>query len=343
MNTKPSSALGKSISRLGTQLEDFKKDAVALRVEVGAIDPYHNQARRNFDPQSLQELADSIKEIGILSPLLVRPLGSTGRYELLAGERRLRAAKLAGLSQVPVLSKVFSDELAEKVHMAENVQRENLDTAELAERVQSDIDAAGGDLAKVAAKYNKNKSWVSKLSSIARGGDVMASLVEAGATSDRAVLATVASLERKAPDRAKVLSEQILAAPPKANKRAMAEEFMKGERDGGTSPAKAAKSSAKSPAPKGGEKYKTAPGQEPAWRTREGVDRDATAAVLIVDLSPVSDYIGEFGDLSKKFGRPRLVTSVRHPDDGYAIVEFGQGNAVRRAYRADELRLLSVS
>nr|WP_317623813.1 ParB/RepB/Spo0J family partition protein [Acidovorax sp. SUPP3334]BDH38323.1 ParB/RepB/Spo0J family partition protein [Acidovorax sp. SUPP3334] len=336
------SALKNSIARLGSKLEEHKKDAVSMKAGIDSLTAYAAQARTVFDDETLRELADSIKDIGVIEPLLVRPIGGN-KYEIIAGERRWRAARLAGLSDVPVLVRTMDDVTADKVHLAENIHRENLSTLDLAQRVQRDLDAASGNLAVVAAKYSKGKPWVSKLSAIAQGGDSMTDLVSEGVTSDRAVLATVASLERKAPDRAKELGEQLKAAPVKANKRAIAEQFMKAEREATPKGSKSPKRASSSPAPKAAATSMATAGQEPAWRSREGVDRDASAAVLIVELSPASVYTAEFGDLSKKFGRPGLVTSVRHPEDGYAIVEFGRDSAVRRVYRADELRLLSVS
>lgn len=174
-------ALKSSIGRLASKLEDYKKDAQLLVVATGNLVPYAKQARTKFDEEALRELAESFKEVGILEPLLVRPIANN-KFEIIAGERRLRAAIMAGLAGVPVLSRPMDDELADRIHLAENIHRENLSSLELAERVQRDIEEAGGDLAKVAAKYNKGKPWVSKLASIAGGGDTMTELVEEGVT-----------------------------------------------------------------------------------------------------------------------------------------------------------------
>jgi len=326
-------ALKNSIARLGNKLDDHKKDGVPMKLALDSLVPYGDQARTQFDPEPLQELADSIKEIGVVEPLLVRMLGD-GRYEIIAGERRFRAAKMAGLTHVPVLLRQLDDATADKIHLAENIHRENLSTLDLAQRVHKDATAAGGDLAKVAAKYNKGKSWVSKLLGISQGGGAMTELVEEGVTSDRAVLAAVASLERKAPDHAKALSQQLKGAPAKANKRVIAEKFMQ-EIRANTSKGKSAVKESKS---KGG----VALGVEPSWRKKDTVERTADVALIVVQLSPVSAFANEFADLSKKHGAARLVVSVRHPDEHYAIVQFGSTNANRRAYRADELRLLSV-
>jgi ParB family chromosome partitioning protein len=332
-------ALKNSIARLGNKLDEHKKDAVPMKAALDSLVPYARQARTEFNEESLRELADSIKEIGVVEPLLVRPMGN-GKFEIVAGERRWRAARIAGLVEVPVLVRPMDDATADKVHLAENIHRENLSTLDLAQRVQRDLDAAGGNLATVAAKYNKGKPWVSKLSVIAQGGDSMTELVNEGVTADRAVLAAVSSLERKAPERAKALGEQLKAAPEKSNKRAITERFMKDERaaapkakQGRAAPAAAGKHDGKR---KGGAE------SEPAWRVQEGIERDLGKALIVVELSPVSSFAAEFAELSKKFGKARLVVSVRHPDEGCAIVQFGNTDGHRRVYRADELRLLSV-
>jgi ParB family chromosome partitioning protein len=332
-------ALKNSIARLGNKLDEHKKDAVPMKAALDSLVPYARQARTEFNEESLRELADSIKEIGVVEPLLVRPMGN-GKFEIVAGERRWRAARIAGLVEVPVLVRPMDDATADKVHLAENIHRENLSTLYLAQRVQRDLDAAGGNLATVAAKYNKGKPWVSKLSVIAQGGDSMTELVNEGVTADRAVLAAVSSLERKAPERAKALGEQLKAAPEKSNKREITERFMKDERaaapkakQGRAAPAAAGKHDGKR---KGGAE------SEPAWRVQEGIERDLGKALIVVELSPVSSFAAEFAELSKKFGKARLVVSVRHPDEGCAIVQFGNTDGHRRVYRADELRLLSV-
>lgn len=331
-------ALKSSIGRLASKLEDYKKDAQPLVVAIGNLVPYAKQARTKFNEEGLRELAASFKELGILEPLLVRPIANN-KFEIIAGERRLRAAIMAGLAGVPVLSRPMDDELADRIHLAENIHRENLSNLDLAERVQRDLEEAGGDLAKVAAKYGKGKPWVSKLASIAGGGETMTELVDEGVTADRAVLATVASLERKAPERAKALGEQLKAAPAKSNKRAIAEQFMKDEKAAvpKAKPGKAPPAAAAKP-----EGKRQAAEQEPAWRSQEGIERDLGEALIVVELSPMSVFAAEFAELSKKFGKARLAASMRHPDEGCAIVQFGNSDAHRRVYRANELRLLSV-
>lgn len=98
------------------------------RILVDQILPSPFQPRRDFTPESLQELADSIREQGILQPLVVRAVGD--RFELIAGERRWRAARLAGLIDVPVLERMASDREVLELALIENLQRENLNPIE---------------------------------------------------------------------------------------------------------------------------------------------------------------------------------------------------------------------
>lgn len=110
-----------------------QEENVVLQVDVNNISPNSEQPRKTFEPNALKELSDSIKEKGILQPLVVIDLGS-GKYELIAGERRLQASKLAGLNTVPVVIKKVKNE-QEKLELAliENIQRHDLNPIEKAE------------------------------------------------------------------------------------------------------------------------------------------------------------------------------------------------------------------
>lgn len=329
-----STALQKSIARLGQRLDDNKKDASPLKIALDKLVPYAHQSRTSMDQDALNELARTISEVGVIEPLLVRPLDGD-RFEIIAGERRWRAARIAGLTEVPTLVRALDDATTDKIHLYENIHRENLSNLDLAQRIAQDLASAKGDLGAVASKYGKSKSWVSKLSTIAQGGEVMAALVEEGVTADRAVLAGVASLERKAPALAKQLGAQLKQAPTAANKRAIVESFAKAGKG-----AQAAKTKAPRPGKNGAQDESRV---EPAWRFKGGVVRDLGLALVAVDLSPLSEFSGEFAQMVRKHGNARLANEVRHPNAVYAIVEFGGTGLHRRAYRADELRLLSVT
>ena len=104
-----------------------------IQAEINSIKPSRFQARKNIPPESIKELSDSIKTQGVIQPLIVRKLAKG--YELVAGERRLRASKLAGLNSVPVLIREDSEESALTVGLIENLQREDLNPLEEAEGI----------------------------------------------------------------------------------------------------------------------------------------------------------------------------------------------------------------
>lgn len=103
-------------------------DQSEVMVKISKIEPNREQPRRNFDEDALLELADSIRQYGILQPLLVQD--KKDYYEIIAGERRWRAAKLAGLKEVPVIIKKYSEQEIVEISLIENIQRENLNPIE---------------------------------------------------------------------------------------------------------------------------------------------------------------------------------------------------------------------
>jgi ParB family chromosome partitioning protein len=127
--------LGRGLDALlGSNEESPRKDAQAM-LPVGAIRPGKYQPRTHMDEKSLQELAASIKAQGLMQPLLVRPIGRE-QYELIAGERRWRAAQVAGLGEVPVLVREVPDNVALAMALVENIQREDLNPIEEAAGLQ---------------------------------------------------------------------------------------------------------------------------------------------------------------------------------------------------------------
>src|SRR5690606_4235237 len=129
--TKAMAAKRKGLGRgldalLGTSLEPASttQDGELRQLPVEFLQRGRYQPRTGFDPAALQELADSIKAQGIVQPIVARPLGGT-KYEIIAGERRWRAAQLAGLAEVPVLVRDVPDEAALAVALIENIQRED--------------------------------------------------------------------------------------------------------------------------------------------------------------------------------------------------------------------------
>ena len=119
--------------------EGQQADDTQTALSVGLLKPGRFQPRTRMDPQSIAELADSIKAQGVIQPILVRPV-ENGRYEIIAGERRWRASQLAGLSQVPVVIRSVPDKSALAMALIENIQREDLNPLEEANGIQRLID-----------------------------------------------------------------------------------------------------------------------------------------------------------------------------------------------------------
>ena len=141
--SKPKGGLGRGLDALlGGDESGSRKDAMAT-LPVAAIRPGKYQPRTRMDQQSLAELAASIRAQGLMQPLLVRPVGSSNgrdQYELIAGERRWRAAQLAGLTEVPALVRDVQDSAALAMALIENIQREDLNPIEEAAGLQRLID-----------------------------------------------------------------------------------------------------------------------------------------------------------------------------------------------------------
>ena len=119
--------LGKGLSAIFLENENESSGSTVLL--VSEIEPNRSQPRHDFDEESLRELADSIAAHGVLQPLLVRPLAEGG-YQLVAGERRWRASRMAGLFEVPVIVREMTDSEMMQIAMIENLQRENLNPVE---------------------------------------------------------------------------------------------------------------------------------------------------------------------------------------------------------------------
>lgn len=149
------SGLGKGLGAL--MLENNTDSMVnTSTLNINEIIPNKEQPRKTFDETALEELADSIRQHGVLQPLLVRPLTSGG-YQLVAGERRWRASRLAELKEVPVIIKELSDTEAMEIAIIENLQREDLNPIEEAEGLQALIDKCGYTQEQVAISVGKSR------------------------------------------------------------------------------------------------------------------------------------------------------------------------------------------
>lgn len=130
--------------------------ASAVKLSLNEIEPNKDQPRKTFDEKALAELADSIAQHGVIQPLLVRPMPD-GSYQLVAGERRWRAARRAGLSEVPVVIREMSDSEMMELALIENLQREDLNPIEEAEGLQQLIDTYGLTQETAAARVGRSR------------------------------------------------------------------------------------------------------------------------------------------------------------------------------------------
>lgn len=158
---KKHTGLGRGISALIPELESPEIPSDFFYCPVADIRPNRYQPRQEFNQEELDRLRDSIAQQGVLQPLLVRHI--EGGYELIAGERRLRAAEAAGLFQVPVVLKNLTDEQVLEVSIIENIQRQNLNVLEEAGAYFRLIDEFGYTQEKVAEKIGKNRSTIANL------------------------------------------------------------------------------------------------------------------------------------------------------------------------------------
>ncbi len=128
-------------------------------VEISAIDPNPNQPRREFDQEALQELAMSIRELGIIQPITLRKMEG-GRYQIIAGERRWRASQLAGLQKIPAYIVTVEDQGVMEMALVENIQREDLNAIEIALAYQHLADVTGMTQAKISERVGKSRAAV---------------------------------------------------------------------------------------------------------------------------------------------------------------------------------------
>ena len=153
------SGLGRGLDALLPQrdvVEERSDPEVQNTVSVDAIEPNPNQPRSEFDDEALEELARSIKELGILQPLLVREIGG-GRFELIAGERRLRASKKAGLTEVPVMVVETDDRGSLERAIVENIHRSDLNPIEEAAAYRHLMDEAGLTQEALGERLGRNR------------------------------------------------------------------------------------------------------------------------------------------------------------------------------------------
>lgn len=158
---------------------DDTKDETVTQIESKLIDTNPNQPRKHFDEESLNELAVSIKNYGVIQPILVCPKEG-GRYELIAGERRLRASKMAGLSFIPAIVKKFTESEMAEIALIENLQREDLNPIEEARAYRSLMEKYGFTQEELADKLGKSRPVIANSLRLLSLNPVVVEMVETG-------------------------------------------------------------------------------------------------------------------------------------------------------------------
>ena len=185
METKKK-ALGKGLEQLFSNtvidFDNFEKDIVeeneknVTEINIDDIRSNPYQPRKTFDIESLNELAKSIKEYGVVQPIIVKK--SIKGYELVAGERRTKAAKIAGLKKIPAIIKDFDDQEMMEIALVENIQREDLNPIDEATSISNIIKLRGYTQEEFANKFGKSRSYVTNILGLLKLPDEVKKLVE---------------------------------------------------------------------------------------------------------------------------------------------------------------------
>lgn len=196
-----SKGLGKGLGALlGDSFMDTQEEKESLFLPISQVESCSAQPRKQFDPDALADLADSIRQHGIIQPLTVRKLQS-GYYQIIAGERRWRAARMAGLSEVPCIVIEADDRKAMELAMIENLQREDLNPIEEAEGYQTLIAQYGLTQEEAAQQVGKSRSAVANAMRLLHLAPSVRTLVEEGKLSGghaRALLSLSPAMQESA-------------------------------------------------------------------------------------------------------------------------------------------------
>ena len=182
-------ALGKGLSALLPDVEPAPAEAEPppppsqptaglQEIAVALLDPSPFQPRTNFNPAALEELVQSVRSGGVVQPIVVRPV--VGRYQVVAGERRLRAVRLAGLDRIPAVVRTISDEQALELSLIENLQREDLNVVEQARAFERLAVEFGLTQEEIAARTGKDRSTVANILRLLRLPQDVITMVEQG-------------------------------------------------------------------------------------------------------------------------------------------------------------------
>lgn len=156
--------------------EDKKLDTT--EIDIALIDNNIDQPRKNFDPTALKELADSIKTYGVIQPILVVPKGD--RYMIVAGERRFRASKLAGLKKIPAVVREYTEQEVQEISLLENIQREDLNPIETAKAMKELLSNYGWTQEELADRLGKSRPVVANFIRLLSLCPEVIALIESG-------------------------------------------------------------------------------------------------------------------------------------------------------------------
>ena len=195
--------LGKGLAALlGDNVMDNQEEKASLYLPISQVESCAGQPRKHFDPDALADLADSIREHGIIQPLTVRKLQS-GYYQIIAGERRWRAARMAGLDQVPAIVIEADDRKAMELAMIENLQREDLNPMEEAEGYRQLMEQYNLTQEETAQRVGKSRSAVANALRLLNLCPSVRAMVEDGRLTSghaRTILPLSPALQKKAAD-----------------------------------------------------------------------------------------------------------------------------------------------
>ena len=195
--------LGKGLAALlGDNVMDNQEEKASLYLPISQVESCAGQPRKQFDPDALADLADSIREHGIIQPLTVRKLQS-GYYQIIAGERRWRAARMAGLDQVPAIVVEADDRKAMELAMIENLQREDLNPMEEAEGYRQLMEQYNLTQEETAQRVGKSRSAVANALRLLNLCPSVRAMVEDGRLTSghaRTILPLSPALQKKAAD-----------------------------------------------------------------------------------------------------------------------------------------------
>ena len=158
------SGLGKGLDALfgpAPEEEQMQENDILKNLKVTEVEPNREQPRKNFDQEALEELAESIKEYGLIQPIVVTK--KDGYYGIVAGERRWRASKIAGLTEIPAIIREDNERINSEISLIENMQREDLNPYEKALGVRTLIDNYGLSQEEVAKKLGKGRSTIANI------------------------------------------------------------------------------------------------------------------------------------------------------------------------------------